>query len=178
MREVKSFFIENNSLNKGYVRDNKSDDSVDNVYHKKLHKNMPPVDVIAAYEALYPGTIDKIVDERLKQRGQEVLSKNITGAITIKARAITGFFNFLSVAVICYVFLSLVKNDMWLVGLVFTAIAFGGFFMFLSSGKKDRPAKYSSHPKSSLTERSENRNYSNNNKRRQRSRMYKNNKNG
>lgn len=140
-REVKSFFIEDNSLNKGYERDGKLDESTHNVYHKKLHKNMPPVDVIAAYEALYPGTIDKLLEEKLKERSSEILSNNITGAIAIKARAVTGLFNLLSVSIICYAFLSLVHRGMWIQGEIFAAVAFVGLFMISRRGKKENFVK-------------------------------------
>lgn len=140
MREVKSFFIQDNSLNKGYTKLN--DD--ENTYNKKLHQNMPPVDVISAYEKLYPGTLAKLLEALDKEQNHIHSRDNVVNKMQTKAFALGRLFGLLSILIIGYVVLSLASNGMLVGGLIFALIAFLGIFgvSFISAKRPFRRNSY------------------------------------
>ncbi len=146
MREVKSFFIEDNSLNKGYTIDKSSTESQSSAYYKKLQQNLPPVDVIAAYEELHPGTLAKLLDAVEKEQKHSHATDHVHGKIQQKATYMGRMFGFFSVLAISYVTLSLAQSGMLMGGLIFAGMAFTGIFgvsFFMSKGRIHKP--YNKH---------------------------------
>ncbi len=130
MREVKSFFNKDNNLNKGYLNNSaiKSDESDDKNYYKKLLQNMPPIDVMAAYEELNPGTISKLLDAMGKEQSHSHALDNAYNKMNIKAQFLGRICGIFSIIIIAYVVLSLSREGMMLGGLIFALISFTGIF--------------------------------------------------
>lgn len=146
MREVKSFFIEDNSLNKGYTNDKLSQESQSSAYYKKLQQNLPPVDVIAAYEELHPGTLAKLLEVVEKEQKHSHDRDRVHNIMHGKATFMGRMFGFFSVLAISYVTLSLAKDGMLMGGLIFAAMAFAGIFgisFFMSRNRSYKP--YNKH---------------------------------
>lgn len=146
MREVKSFFIEDNSLNKGYTTDRSLKGNKTSAYYKKLQQNLPPVDVITAYEELHPGTLAKLLEVVEKEQKHSQDREHIHHKMHKKATFVGRMFSFFSVLVIGYVTLSLAQSGMLIGGLVFAAMAFIGIFgmsFFMSKSRVGKPySKY------------------------------------
>lgn len=68
MKETKSFFINNNRLNKGYAKAFKPRESDDSFYRKKFEHILPPIDVLTQYEDIHPGTLEKLVNMAQKEQ--------------------------------------------------------------------------------------------------------------
>lgn len=130
MREVKEFFNEENSLNKGYFQDKLStDENLDNkIYHQKLYQNMPPIDIMAAYEDLHPGTLAKLLETMKNEQNHSHMQDLLHIKMNIRAQMIGRIFGLFSIAIIGWVALSLAKDGMMVGGLIFTFISFGAIF--------------------------------------------------
>jgi uncharacterized membrane protein len=140
MREVKSFFIEDNSLNKGYTHNSRLQEVQSSAYYQKLQQNLPPVDVVAAYEELYPGTLEKLLVAVEKEQKHTHARDLIHNKFNIKAAFMGRMFGFFSILTISYVTLSLARSDMLMGGLIFAAVAFAGIFgVSLISARANKP---------------------------------------
>ena len=67
MKERKNFFNDKNKLNKGY---SKNIDQVDS-YYDVLNESLPKPEILAEYEALYPGSSErflKIIEDEQRHR--------------------------------------------------------------------------------------------------------------
>ena len=130
MREVKEFFSEENSLNKGYFQDKSStDEKLDNkIYHQKIYQNMPPIDIMAAYEDLHPGTLAKLLEAMKNEQNHAHMQDKCHIKMNMTAQMIGRIFGLFSIAIIGWVVLSLAKNGMMIGGLIFALIAFGSIF--------------------------------------------------
>jgi len=67
MREIKNFFNEKNKLNKGYSPNNDQSD----VYYDFLNDNLPKPEILAEYESLKAGSVErfiKIIEDEQKHR--------------------------------------------------------------------------------------------------------------
>ncbi len=62
MTEVKKFFVTNNRLNKGHAGSSQMDQRGKNFYVKKFEHLLPPVEMMAEYEYIYPGTLKKLIE--------------------------------------------------------------------------------------------------------------------
>lgn len=149
MREVKSFFIEDNSLNKGYTHNNRLQEVQSSAYYQKLQQNLPPVDVIAAYEELYPGTLEKVLAAVEKEQKHSHDCDLIHNKFNIKAAFMGRMFGFFSILTISYVTLSLARSDMLIGGLIFAFVAFAGIFgVSLISARANKPKSFKMNPTS------------------------------
>lgn len=118
MKETKKFF-ENNRLNKGYSKianPNKTDMS----YIRSQFKHvLPPIDLIAEYEELVPGTFVKLLDmaqsEQNHRHTLDLIAQEKYNRATIMGR----YFALILVAMI-----SLTTGVLALTGFAFVAIAF------------------------------------------------------
>jgi len=62
MKEIKTFFTNDNRLNKGYTKTQNLRESDKSHYRKKFEHILPPIDLISEYESLNPGTLAKMID--------------------------------------------------------------------------------------------------------------------
>jgi len=126
MKEVKSFFTEDNRLNKGYADDATS--PRDNFYRRKMSDTLPPPDVLAMYEEIHPGTFEKLMTVLDKEQKHRHMMDQINAQMQAKAHKMGRVFGFFIICVICYTVLELAKHDMLTSGLIFAGIAFTGIF--------------------------------------------------
>ncbi|MEY3197359.1 MAG: hypothetical protein RLZZ59_730 [Pseudomonadota bacterium] len=155
MIEKKSFFTENNHLNKGYKSQAKSLPS------KRSHSiDLPESSVLAAYEDISPGTIAHIVEMAKKEQEHRHKLEILQIKMEKTALRVGRIFGIFLAFAICYTSFSLYLHD-----LVFSASLFGiiGFITLAipalfsrcgqSCGMKKRNVDYSNKP--------HNRNFSN-----------------
>lgn len=62
MKETKTFFTNNNRLNKGYAKTQPPHIPDASFYKKRFEHIMPPMDFLSHYEEIHPGTFNKILD--------------------------------------------------------------------------------------------------------------------
>jgi uncharacterized membrane protein len=62
MKEIKTFFANDNRLNKGYAKLYNPRGSDSSFYSKKFEHILPPIDIITEYESINPGTLKQMVD--------------------------------------------------------------------------------------------------------------------
>lgn len=67
MKETRKFF-ENNRLNKGYGKMPNYRQNDVSIMRKKYGHVLPPVDIMAEYEELNPGTVEKLMDMAQKEQ--------------------------------------------------------------------------------------------------------------
>ncbi|MFK8040150.1 MAG: hypothetical protein AB8B67_02280 [Rickettsiaceae bacterium] len=81
MKEVKEFFVTNQRLNKGCSNNGRPkneyrSNSNNDVFHKhKLSNALPPFDLLAEYEELYPGAFQELISI-VKKEQQDKLQMN------------------------------------------------------------------------------------------------------
>ena len=131
-REVKNYYA-TDKLNRGYkIEDEKAvlTEEVVNAYpktEKKYEFLLPPTEVIAEYEALYPGALERIIKiaekEQLKKHETE---KAILSANEI-SRRIGGLFGVLAIAIISSASFQIAQLNL-VTSIIFSAIAFGSIF--------------------------------------------------
>ncbi|MES2215219.1 MAG: DUF2335 domain-containing protein [Pseudomonadota bacterium] len=126
MKEVKSFFTEDNRLNKGYTEDTTS--LRDGFYRKKMSETLPPPDVLAAYEEMHPGTFEKLLFALEKEQKHRHALDQTNIQVQLRAHKMGRLFGFFTICMIGYIVLELSKQGMLVGGLVFAAIAFAGIF--------------------------------------------------
>lgn len=62
MKEIKTFFGNDNRLNKGYTTIASPRKFDNSVYRKKFEHILPPIDVISEYENIHPGSLAKLIE--------------------------------------------------------------------------------------------------------------------
>ena len=67
MKETKKFF-DTNRLNKGYTKVSNYKQTDTNIIRNKYTHALPPIDIIAEYEEMNPGTIEKILKMAEKEQ--------------------------------------------------------------------------------------------------------------
>lgn len=157
MREVKEFFGEENSLNKGYSEDKLyRDEKLENkIYHQKLYQNMPPIDIIAAYEDLYPGTLAKLINAVEKEQSHAHLQDRLHIQTNMRSQMIGRIFGLSTIIIIGWVVLSLAKEKMIVSGLIFALMAFATIFgVSFILGKNSR-SNYNRYDKNTLGSKAE-----------------------
>ena len=127
-KTTKTFFNCNNRLNKGYDAEGVSIECDVNLLRKKFEQHLPPVDVISAYEEIYPGILEKLIELTTKEQQHRHLMEMKNLEMYKKAKIIGKFFGLLVVFCICYVVLELVKEKQNNTAIIFSFISFGSIF--------------------------------------------------
>ena len=141
MREVKTFFKEDNRLNKGYAEDSVNQrDGGNDFYHKKISESLPPPDVLAVYEEMHPGTFEKLLGLLdVEQKHRHAMDK-VYAEMQARVGKMGRLFGFFIICAIGYVTLELAKHDMLIGGLIFAGMAFVGIFgVSLIMGRRNSP---------------------------------------
>lgn len=106
MKERKTFFDKNNRLNRGYTEiknPNLSNNNLSNngIYNKKFQHLLPPLEVISAYEDIYPGTLSKIIAmaerEQMHRHKFELAQIEANGSIITRGQKLS----LLTMLIIC-----------------------------------------------------------------------------
>ena len=118
MIEKKSFFTENNQLNKGYKPER-------NTYKKPSPKvDLPDSSILAEYEGMQPGTITKMMEMTAKEQEHRHAIEVIQLKMQKTALRMGRLFAIFSVMAICYTSWSLAVNHMQNEAMMFAAIGF------------------------------------------------------
>lgn len=119
MRETKKFFYENNTLNKGYAKND-----AENMYNNLLNDNLPPSEVLAEYESLYPGSTErfiKIIEDEQKHR--HAMDNKIIH-LEAQYKRFGQIFLLFIIAILSYTSYAILKNDYAVAGLIFIITSF------------------------------------------------------
>lgn len=122
MKEVKSFFVEDNTLNRGYSVESEAAHKWSP--RKKVNDILPPPDVLAVYEDMYPGTLEKILSALDKEQQHQHRMNELSMKMRLKAEKIGRVFGVFSIVIISYAVVELAKAGMLVGGLIFALIAF------------------------------------------------------
>lgn len=118
MIEKKSFFTENNQLNKGYKSEKKP-------YAKQALKvDLPDASVLAEYEGMQPGTISRMMEMTAKEQEHRHALDVIQLKMQTTALRMGRLFAVFSVIAICYTSLTLATNHMQQEAIIFAIIGF------------------------------------------------------
>jgi uncharacterized membrane protein len=108
MKEVKTFFVSDNSLNKGYGGKNSNTQFNDN---SKIKELLPSPDVLALYEEMNPGAFEKLVSMMQQEQKHRHAMDFAYLRIEQKARFIGKVFGLLILCIIGYVTIELSNID-------------------------------------------------------------------
>ncbi len=154
MREVKTFFTEDNRLNKGYVADAQpQNDSEGDIARKKIAQNLPSADLLATYEEMHPGAFTKLLEMVEKEQLHRQKAEFASTEMHARASGMGRLFGFLIVSAICFTTFELTKVGMASEGLIFAAIGFAGIFgisalsYFRSSNRSFNDRRKHHHPR-------------------------------
>jgi uncharacterized membrane protein len=128
MKEIKTFFANDNRLNKGYAKTSDPRESDSSFYSKKFEHILPPIDVITTFENINPGTLKQIIDmaerEQHHRHALDLLNINAYN----KAQKLGKIF---AIALVCII--SMTTLCLAIYGSILSAISFSGT-AFLSIG--------------------------------------------
>jgi uncharacterized membrane protein len=129
MREVKTFFTQDNRLNKGYVTDIVSQDEDDSTgLRKRIAQNLPSADLMAAYEDMHPGTFEKLLGLIEKEQLHRQKSEFASTEMHARATSMGRLFGFFVICAVSFTTLQLAREGMLTGGLIFAGLAFAGIF--------------------------------------------------
>ena len=131
MREKKSFFVENNSLNKGYRKEHGSSDR----HHAKSLSALPDLGVLEQYEELQPGIVQKLLEMAQKEQSHKHSMEEIAAKMQQVSIRMGRFFGIVTVLAICYVTVSLAMNNMIFEAMIFAAMGFSAIAISACVGK-------------------------------------------
>ncbi|WP_375327112.1 DUF2335 domain-containing protein [Candidatus Tisiphia endosymbiont of Nemotelus uliginosus] len=103
MKENKSFFTNNNRLNKGYFKIANPRESDYRYYRKKFEHVLPPIELLEEYETLYPGTTAKLLamSEKEQIHRHKLEIKNIESyELLVKKGRISSILFIITLAII------------------------------------------------------------------------------
>lgn len=122
MKETKKFF-ENNRLNKGYSRiytPRKSDESVIRSKYKHM---FPPIEVMAEYEELNPGTFERFLDMARSEQNHRHSMDLLTTERYNRANKLGRIFSIIFVTIVSLTTVLLTVQSVFSAG-IFSASAF------------------------------------------------------
>lgn len=124
MKEVKNFFDDEASLNRGYSKREVYNKNITN----KFESIFPSIDVVQAFEEMHPGSVEKITKLAVDEQKHRHAMEKATLAIYEKGRRFGQFFGVLSIAIISYATITLSKMGKDENALVFCISAFVAIF--------------------------------------------------
>ncbi len=117
-REIKHFFAENNSLNKGFISNHKSSKQLEG-----FRNVLPTPEVLAAYEEIMPGTMARLLDLTQQEQNHQHAIEQSEVFIRAKFEMIGKLFFVLTVAIIGYVTVNLAQSSLNH-AVIFASVAF------------------------------------------------------
>ncbi|MFU7501048.1 MAG: DUF2335 domain-containing protein [Candidatus Tisiphia sp.] len=144
MKDSKSFFANNNRLNKGYLKVSNPKESDNSFYSKKFAHVLPPVDLMAEYENIYPGTLIKLIamaeKEQVHRHQMDIKSIEVYESVTKKGRISSIIF----MIMVCITTVVLAVLGHFMIASIFTvSVLLGiGTGVFLSSAKFTKRKDY------------------------------------
>ena len=142
MKETKNFFSNNNRLNKGYTKVNNLKESDRSFYRKQFEHVLPPIDVMAEYENIYPGALAKLIDmaEKEQLHRHQLELKNIEAYKSLTQKGRISAVIFVLIVCITTIILAMV-GDLMLASIfavsAFLIIGIGTFWTPMRFSKKN-----------------------------------------
>lgn len=142
MKETKNFFANNNRLNKGYTKVSNLKEPDRGFYRKQFEHVLPPIDIMAEYENLYPGTLAKLIDmaEKEQLHRHQVEFKNLEAYKSLTQKGKISAVIFVFIVCITTIILAMV-GDLRLAGIfavsAFLIIGIGIFWAPMRFAKKN-----------------------------------------
>ncbi len=144
MKDSKSFFANNNRLNKGYLKVSNPKESDNSFYSKKFAHVLPPIDLMVEYEDIYPGTLTKLMvmaeKEQAHRHQMDIKSIEVYESVTKKGRISSIIF----MIMVCITIVVLAVLGHFMIASIFTiSVLVGiGTGIFLSSAKFTKRRDY------------------------------------
>ena len=124
MKEIKTFFANDNKLNKGYAKMHNSRESDSSFYSKKFEHILPPIDLITEYENINPGTLERIIDMAEKEQHHRHAIDLVNIEAYNKAKKLGKLFSIILVFIISFTTLFLAIFGSIVGSMVFCSAAF------------------------------------------------------
>ncbi len=137
MKDSKSFFTNNNKLNKGYLKISNPKEHDNTFYYKKFVHILPPIDLIEEYENIYPGTLTKLITmvekEQIHRHQMDIKSVESYESFIKKGRISSIIF----MIIVCITTIVLAVLEHFMIASIFIISVFLGIgiALFLSSIK-------------------------------------------
>lgn len=138
MKETKTFFTNGNRLNKGYGKMQYQKQHDQGQYRKKFENALPPSDLLAEYEEMYPGATAKIMDMAYKEQLHRHKLDNVVAANNKYIAIMTQLCKLLLVLCISVITVILVLWSEPTNGLIFAVIAFASMLCMCILTKKSK----------------------------------------
>ena len=135
MIEKKSFFTENNQLNKGYKHERKPN------IKQPLKVDLPEASILAEYENMQPGTIARMMEMTAKEQEHRHAIEVIQLKIQKTSMRMGRVFAIFTVIAICYTSLALAANHMQEEAMMFAAIGFLAITISSLAGRSKKPSE-------------------------------------
>lgn len=134
MREKKSFFTENNQLNKGYKSENKLGTKA--TFKADTSKlGLPDSSIFAAYEDMEPGTIAKMIEMTAKEQEHRHNVELIHLRMQKIGIRMGRLFAIFSVMAICYTAYAMSVHNMQKEAIIFAVVGFVAIAISGCAGK-------------------------------------------
>lgn len=103
MKESKTYFSQDNRLNKGYSNDKDTNKEPDQSFFKRKFDGIfPSVETICSLEEIKPGSLDKIINIAQKEQEHRHAMEKTNAEIYSRARRMGNFFGLITVAIISF----------------------------------------------------------------------------
>ena len=121
-KEIKQFFYQNNTLNKGFANNNQHSKS-----RQEFEDLLPAPEVLAAYEEIMPGTMAKLLDLTLQEQNHQHALEQSKALMRARFEMIGKLFFVLTILIIGYVTINLAQSSLTH-AVIFSSIAFLSVF--------------------------------------------------
>ena len=137
MKETKKFF-DTNRLNKGYSKTSINKQSDTGIAGSQYKHVLPPLDIMAEYEELSPGTINKIFDMAQKEQNHRHSIDLLNIEKHNRATKYGRMCSLALVVIIAVTAIVLAFGEHYMIASIFSIAAFGGIGVvsFIQSGKR------------------------------------------
>ena len=124
MKKIKTFFANDNKLNKGYAKMHNPRESDTSFYSKKFEHILPPINLISEFESINPGTLEKMIDMAEREQHHRHAIDLINIESYNKAKKLGKLFSIILVSILCIttLFLALFANIFS--SMIFCSVAF------------------------------------------------------
>jgi len=129
MIEKKSFFTENNQLNKGY----RPDRHVNKNIPRKV--DLPDATILAEYEGMHPGAIAKMMEMTAKEQQHRHAMEAIQSKMQATALRMGRLFAVFSILAICYTSFAMASDNMQNEAMIFAGLGFSAMAISAYAGR-------------------------------------------
>lgn len=135
MKEKKSFFTENNHLNKGYSTENRNTNTAPKAQSSGFNIDLPNGNILAEYEEMQPGVLKQMLDLTSKEQEHRHNIEIITLKMQKTALRMGRLFAIFAVIAICYTTSMMAINNLQQEAMIFAAIGFTAIALSSFNGR-------------------------------------------